>query len=78
MPFYYESVYWNSDFKDFGLALKIQRKGVGLTQQELADLCGLDRTYICGLENGRRNPSLKTLMKLSDALKLPIPHLLTF
>lgn len=39
-----------------------------LTQQELADLCGLDRAQLCRYEKGHREPSLSTLRRMLGAL----------
>ena len=40
----------------------------GLTQQEVADLCGVNRTFIIAVEKGRQNASAMTLIKISAAL----------
>ena len=45
--------------------IRIQKK---YTQRKLAELCGISNTYISDLETGRPNPSLKTLVKLSEVL----------
>ena len=42
----------------------------GLTQEQLAHECGLDLTYVGGIERGRRNPSVKVLGKLAEALNV--------
>lgn len=41
-------------------ALRIERK---LTQEQLADLCDLHRTYVGAIERGDRNVSLKNILK---------------
>ncbi len=45
-----------------------------LTQQELADMTGLSREYICDIENDSRNkhPSVSTLGRVADALDVEI------
>ncbi len=40
----------------------------GRSQEQLAHECGIDRSYISGCERGVRNPSLKMLGKLANAL----------
>ncbi len=60
----------------FGLRLRELRLSAGLSQELLADLAGLDRTYISGCERGRRNASIDTLYKLSAALNVPASSLL--
>jgi transcriptional regulator with XRE-family HTH domain len=52
----------------FGAAIRKHRALVRLSQEGLADRAGLDRTYISGVERGTRNPSLKVLQRLADAL----------
>jgi transcriptional regulator with XRE-family HTH domain len=48
-----------------------------LSQEELADLCDLHRTYIGSVEREERNVSLSTLEVLSRALDISVPELLT-
>lgn len=57
-------------FQKFGIILKEKRKEKGLTQEELADLAGIHRTYVAGIEGGYRNPSLKNIIRIAKALKL--------
>lgn len=54
----------------FGARVRYLRLRIGLSQEELADRCGLDRTYIGGIERGERNPSLKNLLRLAQALEV--------
>lgn len=46
------------------------RKDNGLTQEELAFDCELDRTYISGIERGIRNPTVLIIQKIANALKV--------
>lgn len=57
--------------------IKAYRKRQGLSQEELADLCALHRTYIGSVERQERNVSLSTLEVLADALGVSVPDLLT-
>ena len=54
----------------FGKVLRDLRVDRNLTQEKLAELADFDRTYIYRLEKGKREPSLSTILKLSDALKV--------
>ena len=60
----------------FGLRVKLLRKECGFSSQEaLADACGLDRTYIGGIERGERNLSLENVARIAKALKTTISEL---
>jgi len=50
--------------------IKYFRSQRGLTQQELANLANINRSYLAGIEAGRRNVSLQTIEKLCTALKI--------
>ena len=63
---------------NFGKHLKKLRIGMELSQVELAYRGDFDRNYIGMLERGERNPSLKNLQRLANALKIPLHDLLKF
>jgi ribosome-binding protein aMBF1 (putative translation factor) len=44
------------------------RKSKDLSQEALADLCDLDRTYISGIERKRRNLSIRNIQRIAEAL----------
>ncbi|PSF31988.1 XRE family transcriptional regulator [Aphanothece hegewaldii CCALA 016] len=54
--------------KKFGERLRHLRNTRGLSQENLAHLCELDRSYIGGVERGERNISLLNIKKIADAL----------
>jgi transcriptional regulator with XRE-family HTH domain len=56
----------------FGIRLKTLRKEKGLSQEELAEKSGLNRPYISGIEQGKRNVSLEVIEKLAEALGIEI------
>lgn len=58
--------------QDFGNALQRLRKGNDLSQEELAFRVGIHRTYISQLERGLKSPSLRTIGKICDELKLSL------
>jgi transcriptional regulator with XRE-family HTH domain len=52
----------------FGLHVKKVRQKHGLSQEELAHISELDRTYISGIERGKRNVSLINIVKIAISL----------
>ncbi|MBI3836500.1 MAG: helix-turn-helix transcriptional regulator [Planctomycetia bacterium] len=52
----------------FGQRIRALRAERGLSQEALADKCRLDRTYISGIERGRRNVSLRNIDVIAKAL----------
>lgn len=54
--------------KSFGPAIRRHRELIRVSQEELADRAGLDRTYVSGIERSRRNPTLRVMQRLADAL----------
>jgi transcriptional regulator with XRE-family HTH domain len=59
----------------FGAAVRARRLKLSLTQERLAELTGLDPTYISGIERGKRNPALKNIVKIARALKTSVAKL---
>jgi transcriptional regulator with XRE-family HTH domain len=54
----------------FGRALRVRRKALDLSQEELALEAGVDRNFVSLLERGRNQPSLSTIFKLCVVLKI--------
>ena len=54
--------------KHLGAAIKRHRELLRLSQEELADRAQMDRSYVGGIERNTRNPSVKNLQKIADAL----------
>ena len=52
----------------FGQRVRDIRVKKGLSQEGLAEMCELDRSYIGGVERGERNVSLINIKKIADAL----------
>ena len=52
----------------FGANVRALRKTVGISQERLAQVAGLDRAYVGHVENGRRNLSLNAMWQLARAL----------
>lgn len=57
--------------------IKAFRRRKALSQEELAEQCGLHRTYIGSVERHERNVTLSTLEVLSETLGVTVPELLT-
>ena len=64
--------------KSVGNRIRQLRKERKLTQDDLADLSLLDRTYITSVERGHRNISIVNLEKISKALNIEIKELFDF
>jgi transcriptional regulator with XRE-family HTH domain len=64
--------------ESFGNNLKKIRLEKGMSQENLAHLCELDRTYISGIERGKRNLSLINIFKIANALDIQPFNLLVF
>ncbi len=60
----------------FGREVRRRRKALGLTLEQLAERSGLTPNYIGTVENGRRDPSLSTVVALAKGLSLPAGDLL--
>ena len=57
--------------KDFGLRLAEVRKQKGFSQEKLALESGIARSYLSGVERGKRNIALINIHKLADVLGVP-------
>ncbi len=53
---------------DFGRRVRNLRKGKGLTQETVAQMCGFQRPYLSDVERGRRNISAKNMNILATTL----------
>lgn len=60
----------------FGLRVKELRLSKGYSQEKLAEISDLDRTYIPGIEAGKRNVSLVVVEKLAKAFTISMSELL--
>lgn len=55
---------------DFGRRLRRLRQERDLSQEQLAHIAQLDRTYVSSCEAGRRNATIKTITRLAEALQV--------
>ncbi|MGY6742912.1 MAG: helix-turn-helix domain-containing protein [Cecembia sp.] len=62
----------------YGEKVKAIRKSQNVSQEKLAELAELDRTYISDIENGKRNVSIETVFKIAKALDKPMVSFFEF
>lgn len=62
--------------KRFGDRVRELRKSEGYSQESFADECGLDRTYMGGIERGERNVALRNIGKIAEALSISVAELM--
>lgn len=55
---------------EIGARIRAARRDAGLTQAELAERSGLNRSFLGAMERGVRNSSLETLFEVAKALKV--------
>lgn len=60
----------------FGKKVQTVRSGRKISQEKLAELSELDRTYISSVERGQRNISILNIIKIADALDVEVSSLL--
>jgi transcriptional regulator with XRE-family HTH domain len=56
----------------FGQRVRSLRAKAGISQEKLAELSDLHRTYISGVERGERNPSLTSISRIARALNVSL------
>ena len=66
----------DSILQSFGRKVKKWRLERNVSQESFAELCNLDRTYISGIERGKRNVSLINIHRLADGLGISPSELL--
>lgn len=59
----------------FGSNIREIRNRKNLSQDKLAEITGLHRTYIGGIERGERNVSFMNILKIAQALKVDVKNL---
>jgi len=64
--------------KKFGEQVRKLRREKGMTQEQLADAAGIERSYMGTIERGERNPTLMKVYNIAKALKVSTSELLPF
>ncbi len=62
--------------KKIGLKIKLERTKRGLSQEQLAALADLSKTYVNAVENGKSSPSADTLIKIAKAFEIELVELI--
>lgn len=61
-----------------GNAIRVFRKKRGISQKDLAKICGLSANALCSIENNESFPSKDSMERISTALGIPTSYLLFF
>ena len=64
--------------QDVGNRIRFLRNQMGLSQEKLALKAGIDRTYLAGIESGKRNATITSLEKIVDALEISMKDFFDF
>jgi transcriptional regulator with XRE-family HTH domain len=62
--------------KDMAQRIKVQRKKLGYTQDEMSERIGLSASSYTKIENAFQNPSLETIIKLSRELQMSLDYMI--
>jgi len=68
----YKNSSLHPELVDFGNIVRSIRSDKGISQETLAELAGIDRSYMGGVERGEHNLSLINIKRIADALETPI------
>ncbi len=66
----------NFYYKRLGESIIIHRKKLKLSQQQVATLSDVDRSYLAEVEEGKANPSIRFLHKIAKILKIKVGGLI--
>ena len=61
--------------KAFGYRIHSLRMDIGLSQEKFALLIGMDRTYYASVESGKRNISIRNILKITNGLGVSLEQL---
>lgn len=59
----------------FGKRVREVRKSKGISQEKLAEMAAIDRSYMGNIERGEKNITLKKVYEICDALSIEIQEL---
>jgi len=64
-------------YRCLGEVIAIRRKRMGLSQEELSEASGVDRSFLSSVERGKRNPSFGTVASIASGLKMRYTKLIS-
>ncbi len=64
------------NLKSIGQNIAKLRKNRTLSQEDLSGMANIDRSYLSEIENGHKNFSMMTLLKIAHALKVPVEDII--
>lgn len=64
------------DYKAMGVRIRSTREAANMTQEQLAEVCGLSAAHIGHIERGTRIPSLESLLQIAKTLQISMDYLL--
>jgi transcriptional regulator with XRE-family HTH domain len=59
------------------IQMRVCRQNLGISQEKLAEMAGLHRTYIGDIERAERNVSIDNIEKIANALQVDVLNLLS-
>ena len=72
----YKNSSQHPELLEFGKAVRSIRLDKGISQEKLAELSGIDRSYMGGVERGEHNIALINIKKISDSLEVSISSIM--
>jgi len=72
----YKNSHNHSELIDFGKAVRSTRLEMGISQESLAEIAGIDRSYMGGVERGEHNLALINIKRIANALNMPISSIM--
>lgn len=64
--------------EDVGNRIRYLRNQMGLSQEKLALKAGIDRTYLAGIESGKRNATITSIEKIAVSLEVSMKEFFDF
>jgi len=62
-------------YRSIGNRIRVERKRLKLTQEELAEKANISSNFLGHIERGTKRPTLDTLKKIADVLQIPMAEL---